>query len=406
MKMPVKKTLIILLTLVMLLSACTALCEHYSWDCPECGRTGNTGNYCGSCAHPAPWMEAGEAVEEAEPAYEAPAAEPVFENLSGKVGIAFPTQALQRWSNDGNGLKEQLTKAGLTVNLQFADNDAQKQLQQIEKMISGGCQVLVIAAVDYYSLDNILSQAKGNGVTVIAYDRLLYDTKAVDYYVTFDNYTVGAVQGRYIVDRLGLEQGKGPFTLEITAGDPGDINGYYFYQGGIDVLQPYIDSGKLVVKSGQVAFSDVSTSGWNPEEARKRAERILKKYYTGKSVPDAWLCSNDSTALGVTLALKASGKKTWPIITGQDCDRENLKNIIAGKQSMSVFKDTRILVDRTARMVEQAVSGSEVEINDTETYNNNKKNVPAYLCSPVVVDISNYKEILVKSGFYSESELR
>ena len=321
-----------------------------------------------------------------------------------KVGVSMPTKDLQRWNQDGANMESKLKAAGYDVDLQFASNDVATQLSQVENMISGGCSVLVIAAIEGSSLGTALDKAEQKKIPVIAYDRLLMDSATVDYYATFDNYKVGTVQGTYIKDTLKLDEAAGPFNLEITAGDPGDNNAGFFYQGAYDVLKPYIDSGKLVIKSGQVEFSKVATASWKTEEAQKRAENILSSFYSDGSNVDVWLCSNDSTALGVTNAL-ASYKGKYPIITGQDCDKANVKNMLEGKQSMSVFKDTRTLAAQVVKMVTQILKGEKVEVNDTKTYNNGKITVPSYLCDPVFADANNYKEILIDSGYYKAEDI-
>ena len=326
--------------------------------------------------------------------------------LAAKVGVSMPTKDLQRWNQDGANMEEQLKAAGFDVELQFASNDIATQLNQVETMIDNGCDVLVIAAIEGSSLGQALDKAKEKGIPVIAYDRLLMDSDAVSYYATFDNYKVGTVQGTYIKEALDLDNAEGPFVMEITAGDPGDNNARFFYQGAMDVLQPYIDSGKIVVKSGQTAFDLVATPTWKTEVAQKRAEDILSSNYADGSAIDAWLCSNDSTALGVTNALEANySNEKWPIITGQDCDITNTKNMIAGKQAMSVFKDTRTLAAQVVKMVGQILNGETVDVNDTETYNNNVITVPSFLCEPVFASAENYKELLVDSGYYTEDQL-
>lgn len=322
-----------------------------------------------------------------------------------KVGVSMPTKDLQRWNQDGANMESKLKAAGYDVDLQFASNDVATQLSQIENMISNGCSVLVISAIEGSSLGTALDKAEAKKIPVIAYDRLLMDSATVDYYATFDNYKVGTVQGTYIKDTLKLDEAAGPFNLEITAGDPGDNNAGFFYQGAYDVLKPYIDSGKLVVKSGQVEFSKVATAGWKTETAQSRAETILSSFYADGTNVDVWLCSNDSTALGVENALAANYKGTYPIITGQDCDKANVKNMIAGKQSMSVFKDTRTLAEQVVKMVTQILKGEKVEVNDTETYNNGKITVPSFLCDPVFADANNYKQILIDSGYYKAEDL-
>jgi len=322
------------------------------------------------------------------------------------VGVSMPTKDLQRWNQDGENMQNMLTEAGYEVDLQFASNDPATQLNQIKTMIGNGCSVLVISAIEGDSLGEALDMAAENDIPVIAYDRLLMSSDAVSYYATFDNYMVGTVQGTYIKEALDLDNADGPFNLEITAGDPGDNNATYFYQGAIDVLQPYIDEGKLVVQSGQIDFQDVATPQWKTETAQSRAENILSSYYADGQNVDVWLCSNDSTALGVETALAANYDGEYPIITGQDCDIENTKNMIAGKQSMSVFKDTRTLAAQVVKMVDQILNGEEVDVNDTETYDNGVIVVPSYLCEPVFADVNNYKELLIDSGYYTEDQLQ
>jgi len=324
--------------------------------------------------------------------------------FADKVGVSMPTKDLQRWNQDGDNMKALLEGEGYEVDLQYAGNVEQEQLNQITNMINGGCSVVVIAAVTGDSLGAALDLAKEKGVKVIAYDRLLMASDAVDYYATFDNYMVGTVQGTYIKDQLDLDNAEGPFVMEITAGDPGDNNAFYFYNGAVDVLKPYIDAGKLVVKSGQIEFNDVATPSWKTETAQTRADSILSSYYADGSKIDAWLCSNDSTALGVTNALADKYDNDYPIITGQDCDVSNTNNMIDGKQSMSVFKDTRTLAKQVVKMVGQILKGEEVDVNDTETYNNGVKVVPSFLCEPVFADVNNYKELLIDSGYYLETE--
>lgn len=323
-----------------------------------------------------------------------------------KVGVSMPTKDLQRWNQDGANMQAELEDAGYVVDLQYASNDVQTQVSQIENMISAGANVLVIAAIEGSSLGEALDMAKSANIPVVAYDRLLMNSDAVSYYATFDNYMVGTKQGEYIVDALDLENADGPFNLEITAGDPGDNNAGYFYNGAMDVLNPYIESGKLVVKSGQTTFDQCGTATWSTETAQSRAENIISSNYADGTQIDVWLCSNDSTALGVENALEANYTGEWPIITGQDCDIANVKNMIAGKQSMSIFKDTRTLASQVVKMVGQILTGEEVDVNDTESYDNGTGIIPSYLCEPVFADADNYKELLVESGYYTEEDLQ
>ena len=327
---------------------------------------------------------------------------------SGKtrIGVAMPTKDLQRWNQDGANMKEKLEAAGYEVELLYAGNDIAQQVSQIESMINNGCKVLVIASIDGSSLGTPLAEAKAKGIKVIAYDRLLMNTDAVDYYATFDNYMVGTKQGQYIEQALKLKEGKGPYNMEIFTGDPGDNNALFFYGGAMDVLKPYIEKGQLVVNSKQVDFADVATANWSTENAQNRMEAILSSYYAGGKTLDVVLCSNDSTALGVENALENNYKGAWPVITGQDCDIANTKNMIAGKQSMSIFKDTRTLAAKVVEMVDAIAKGGTAPVNDTKTYNNGVKVVPSYLCEPVFADVNNYKELLIDSGYYTADQLK
>ena len=327
------------------------------------------------------------------------------ESGTGKVGVAMPTKDLQRWNQDGENMKKQLEDAGYEVDLQYASNDPATQVSQIENMISGSCKLLVIASIDGDSLGTPLATAEEENIPVISYDRLIMNSSAIKYYATFDNYLVGQKQGEYIVDKLDLENAAGPFNMEIFTGDPGDNNVNFFYGGAMDVLQPYIDSGKLVVQSGQVKKEEVATADWSTEKAQARMDAILSSNYADKKL-DVVLCSNDSTALGVTNSLEANYTGEWPIITGQDCDKPNVKNMIAGKQSMSVFKDTRKLAEQTVKMVDAIMDGGEAETNDDKSYDNGTGVIPTYLCDPTVVTLDNYKEMLIDSGYYTEADIK
>ena len=323
-----------------------------------------------------------------------------------KIGVAMPTQDLQRWNQDGSNMKAELEAKGYEVDLQYAGNDSATQASQIENMIANGDQLLVVASIDGDSLGTVLAQAKEANIPVISYDRLIMNTDAISYYATFDNYLVGKTQGEFLVDALDLENADGPFNLEIVTGDPGDNNVNFFYGGAMDVLQPYIDEGKLVVPSGQIAKEEVATANWATDAAQSRFENILSSNYADGTNLDAVLASNDSTALGVENALAANYTGEYPIITGQDCDIANVANIVAGKQAMSVFKDTRALASQVVEMVDAIISGEEVPVNDTETYDNGTGIIPSYLCEPVAVTQDNYKEMLIDSVYYTEDQIQ
>lgn len=364
---------------------------------------------CGSTKTEAPAddTQAEEPADDAEePADDAEAPADDAAAGGGLVGVAMPTKDLQRWVQDGENMQSQLEAAGYEVDLQYASNDIATQVSQVENMINNGCQALVIASIDGDSLGTVLAQAKEKNIPVIAYDRLIMNSDAVSYYATFDNYLVGKTQGEYIVDQLDLDNAAGPFNMEIVTGDPGDNNVNFFYGGAMDVLRPYIDEGKLVVKSGQIEKDDVATANWATETAQARFENILSSYYADGTKLDVVLASNDSTALGVANALAANYTGDYPILTGQDCDVANVKNIIDGKQSMSIFKDTRTLAAAVVDMVKSVMEGKDAVVNDTETYDNGTGVIPSYLCEPVFADVNNYKELLIDSGYYTEADLQ
>lgn len=323
----------------------------------------------------------------------------------GKIGVSMPAQELQRWNQDGSNIQAELEAAGYEVDLRFASNDSAAQSAQVEDMINSGCELLVIAAVDGDSLGSALGLAREKDIPVIAYDRLLMGSDAVSYYATFDNPAVGRMQGEFIVDQLDLDNAAGPFTIELLTGDPGDNNSRFLYNGAMNVLQPYINEGKLIVKSGKTSFDAVATAGWSTEAAQTRMDAIVSANYADGTNLDAVLCASDSLALGVENSLENGYTGNWPLITGQDCDIANMKNMIDGKQSMNIFKDTRILASRTVEMVDAIMRGNEVPVNDNETYDSGKGVVPAYICEPVFVDVNNYQEVLIKSGYYTESDL-
>lgn len=325
------------------------------------------------------------------------------------IGVSMPTQSLQRWNQDGDNLQKFLSEKGYKVDLQYADNEVQTQVSQIENMITTGAKVLIIAPVDGGALSAVLSEAHENGVKVIAHDRFITGTGDVDCVATFDNSRVGELQGEFIVDKLDLKNTKESFNLEIVAGSLDDDNASYFLNGAMDVLNPYIESGQLTVQSGQTSREQCATDAWETSVAQSRMDNILTAYYTDKKV-DAVLCSNDSTALGAIGALKTAGYGTqeypMPVITGQDCDLSNVKAIAAGEQSMSVFKDTRALAEVVAGMADTFVKGGTPEYNNTDTYDNGAKVVPAYCLEPIAVTKDNYKEKLIDSGYYAEADLQ
>jgi putative multiple sugar transport system substrate-binding protein len=325
------------------------------------------------------------------------------------IGIAMPTKSSARWIADGDNMVKVLKERGYNTDLQYAEDDIPNQLSQIENMVTKGAKVLVIASIDGTTLSDVLKQAADKGIKVIAYDRLIRDTPNVDYYSTFDNFQVGVLQAESIVKALGLPAAKGPFNIELFGGSPDDNNAFFFYDGAMSVLKPYIDKGVLKVQSGQMGMDKVSTLRWDGATAQARMDNLLSAFYTDKRV-DAVLSPYDGLSIGILSSLKGvgygSGNMKMPIVSGQDAEVPSMKSILAGEQYSTIFKDTRDLAKVTADMVDAMLSGKEVKVNDTKTYNNGVKVVPSYLLKPVVVDKSNWKEVLIGSGYYKESEIQ
>lgn len=334
------------------------------------------------------------------------------ESNGKKVAVAMPTQSSQRWIQDGDNMKTQLEALGYEVDLQYAEDDVQAQVSQIENMVNNGANCLVVAAVDSSALVNALAEAKNNDIPVIAYDRLLMDTDAVSYYATFDNEGIGVAIGEYIEEKMDLAnaetEGKS-YNIEFFMGSPDDNNAVFLDRGIHSVLDKYLESGVLVCQSGQTDFQQTNTLRWSQETAQKRCEDILSGFYADGEHLDIVASAFDGLSYGCSAALTGAGYEVgdaWPLITGQDAELMAVKNIIAGTQSMSIFKDTRILAEKCVTMVQAVLEGTEPEINDTETYNNNVVTVPSYLCTPVPVDVDNYKSELIDSGYYSEENLK
>jgi putative multiple sugar transport system substrate-binding protein len=327
----------------------------------------------------------------------------------GLVGISMPTKSSARWIDDGNNMVKVLKERGYTTDLQYADDDIPNQLAQVENMITKGAKVLVIAAIDGSTLSKALQNAADRGVKVIAYDRLIRGSKNVDYYATFDNFQVGVLQANSIVDKLGLKQGKGPFNIELFGGSPDDNNAFFFYDGAMSVLKPYIDSGKLVVRSKQMGMDKVGTLRWDGAVAQARMDNLLSAFY-GKDKVHAVLSPYDGLSIGILSSLKGVGyctaQQPCPVVSGQDAEIPSVKSMLRNEQYSTVFKDTRELAKVAANMVDAVLAGKQPEINDTKTYNNGVKVVPSYLLKPVAVDSSNWKKVLVDSGYYKESQVK
>lgn len=327
---------------------------------------------------------------------------------TGFVGISMPTKSSERWVHDGENMVKEFQKIGYKTDLQYGEDVVENQVSQIENMITKGVNVLVIAPIDGESMTDVLKKAHDKNISVIAYDRLIKKSEYVSYYATFDNFKVGVLQASYIEEKLGLKDGKGPFNIELFGGSPDDNNAHFFFDGAMSVLKPYMDSGKLVVKSKQTNFDQAATLRWDGATAQSRMDNLLSKNYSSDRV-DAVLSPYDGISIGIISSLKGVGYgsagKPMPVITGQDAELASVKSIIAGEQTSTVYKDTRELAKKAVQMADTVLKGGTVEVNDSKTYNNGVKVVPAYLLQPVSVDKSNYEKVLVEGGYYTKEKL-
>lgn len=334
------------------------------------------------------------------------------------VGVAMPTTTSLRWIEDGNNVKAQLEALGYEVELLYAENDVATQVSQLESMIAHGADLLIVGSIDGTALTAQLASAAAAGIPVIAYDRLIRDSPDVDYYATFDNYRVGTqqatslLQGLGVLDDNGAPTGaSGPFEIEVFAGSPDDNNATVFYAGAFDALQPYLDSGVLVVPSGQTDFQTIAIDAWDSKIGGERMDALLGSAYAGSDVViDGVLSPYDGISLAIIESLKKVGYGTpdrpLPVVSGQDAELPSVQSIVAGGQYSTIYKDTRQLAEVTVAMGDALLKGTEPETNDVTSYDNGSKIVPTYLLGPLVVTQTTYKSILVGGGYYTEDELR
>jgi putative multiple sugar transport system substrate-binding protein len=340
------------------------------------------------------------------------------EDLS--IGVAMPTETSERWIADGNSVKEQLEEKGYTVDLQYAGDDIPTQSQQVDQMITQGADALIIAAIDGTALSSQLQAAADAGIPVISYDRLIRDSENVDFYVSFDNFAVGVAQANALLTGLGIKNddapegtATGPFNVELFAGSLDDNNAHFFFDGAMSVLQPLIDDGTLVVKSGQTDIEQVAILRWQQETAQKRMEDLLTASYNDGSIVNGVLAPYDGLSRGIITALQnagygpttSGGAKPMPIVTGQDAEIASVKLIADGVQSSTIFKDTRDLAEQAVIAAEAFLKGEEPEANNTEDYDNGVKVVPSYLLPVVTVFADDIQAELVDTGYWTAEEV-
>ena len=325
------------------------------------------------------------------------------------VGILMPTRSSGRWASDGQIIATNLTSLGRQADLQFAEDDIPIQVAQVDRMITRGAKVLVVAALDGSTLTDVLQKAGAASIRVIAYGTFITESPAVDYYITFDSFKAGVLQAQSIETRLGLGTGAGPFNIELFAGDANDIDAEVMFKGAMSVLQPYLDNGKLVVRSGQTKFGQVAIVRSDPANAVARMDTIARSNYDDARI-DAVLSPSDAMSQAIIASLKTAGyysaAKPAPVVTGKGAEVPSVKSILAGEQTSTVFEDSRLLAAQASTMANQVLGGGTADTNDTKTYDNGAKVVPSFLVDPVGVDRTNVQKELVDGGYYKASDLQ
>lgn len=340
----------------------------------------------------------------------------VAESADGavQVGIVLPTKDEPRWLQDQAQFEKILGDAGFTNQVLFSQGSSATEKTNVETLISQGIEVLIICAQDGAAASAAVEAAKDAGVTVIAYDRLITGTDAVDYYVTFDSFAVGAAQGQYLVDNAPAGSG---IPLYLYAGAATDNNAFIFFEGAWSVLQPKIADGTFVIVNSTEAeaLSDKAeltrdelgaiigqvTTDWDFNVAKSKAEAHLTAVGAEAKGDVVVLAPNDGTSRSIADVFSTDKDVTSYVITGQDSEQASVQYVIDGKQSMTVFKDTRTLAaDSVAMAVD--ILGGKTPATDT-TYNNETIDVPAKQTDIVVVTQDNVKEALIDSGYYEAS---
>jgi putative multiple sugar transport system substrate-binding protein len=335
------------------------------------------------------------------------------------IGVSMPTQTSERWIADGEAVQSQLEDQGYTVELQFANDDIPTQSQQVDQMITQGVDALIIAAIDGTALSSQLQAAADADIPVISYDRLIRESENVNFYVSFDNFKVGVAQGNALLTGLGIANddapdgtATGPFNVELFAGSLDDNNAFFFFEGAMSVLQPKIDDGTLVVKSGQTDIEQVAILRWQQETAQKRMEDLLTGSYADGTKVNGVLSPYDGLSRGIITALQNAGygptidaANPMPIVTGQDAEIASVKLIADGVQSSTIFKDTRLLAEQAVIAAQAYLEGNEPEANNTEDYDNGVKTVPSYLLPVETVFADDIQSVLIDSDYWTAEEV-
>jgi len=325
------------------------------------------------------------------------------------VGISMPTRTAERWIIEGDLMKERLIAAGYEVDLQFANDQVPDQVSQIENMITKGAKFLIICPIDGSSLSTPLSKAKEQGSYVLSYDRLIEDTPDVDFYIGFNSMTIGNHMGRSLMEGIGAANASAtdPLYVELFAGSLDDSETKWYFDGAMEMIRPFLDSGAVVVKSGQTTLEQVATPGWDGLMAQNRMQNLLSAHYTDDTLAGA-LSPYDGLSLGIIGALKAVGYgsegRPVPIVTGQDCELPSLISIWNNEQYSSIFLDLDVLAGRAVEVTVATLN--ETPITMTRAYNNNVVDVSAFLADAFELTKDNIKEYFFDRGTLTEADLQ
>lgn len=335
-------------------------------------------------------------------------------SASVDVGIVLPTKDEPRWVQDEQRFKDALKDSDYTTEILFSQGSSAKEKENVETLINKGIKVLIICPQDGDAAAAAVEAAKKEDITVISYDRLITNTDAVDYYVTFDSVAVGAAQGQYLIDNAkGTNQ-----PLYLYAGAASDNNAFLFFQGAWSVLQPKIADGtfKIANSSEAESLKDTAelsrdqlssilgqvTTNWDANEAKNKAQTHLTAAPADMKGDVAVLAPNDGTARSIADVFASDGDISSYVVTGQDAEKASIQYVIDGKQSMTVFKDVRTLVKDAMGMAVEILDGNTPET--TGSYNNGSVDVEAKQTDVIVVDEENVQQELIDSEYYKASE--
>jgi putative multiple sugar transport system substrate-binding protein len=312
------------------------------------------------------------------------------------IGVSLPAKTSENWVIAGDEFTKALTAAGFDPDVQYASSSGTvaDQQAQIQTMITKGVEAIIIGAADGAQLSTQVESAHNAGIPVIAFDRLIKNTAAVDYYVAADNLKVGELMGQALLDGMKMHNpGGAPYTIEIFSGSPDDANSTVNYDGAMSVLRSEIESGNVKVGSGQVDFKQTATEGWKPENAQRRMDSLLTSTYSGNQRLDGVLAPADILSRAVITSIRGAGRQV-PVVTGHDAESESVKLIMNGAQDSTVYSDPATMVANTVGVITALSTGQTPNVNDTTSYDNGDKVVPAILNPPLTVTRDNAAQIL------------